>query len=79
MGQTLFEPPDVSGWRLGQEWFSTGAMLARMNFASQLARNQRFKLATAAKPNASSPEALTSFFLNELVDGADGKRRSSTS
>ena len=34
MGQMLFEPPDVNGWELGQGWFSTGAMLARMNFAS---------------------------------------------
>ena len=34
MGQTLFEPPDVNGWELGQGWFSTGAMLARMNFAA---------------------------------------------
>jgi len=67
MGQTLYEPPDVSGWRQGQEWFSTGAMLSRMNFASQLAANQRFNLAKAAKPNAQSPESLTSFFLNELV------------
>ena len=33
MGQTLFEPPDVNGWELGKGWFSTGAMLARMNFA----------------------------------------------
>jgi len=67
MGQTLYEPPDVSGWRQGQEWFSTSAMLSRMNFASQLAANQRFNLAKAAKPNAQSPESLTSFFLNELV------------
>ena len=29
----------------GQSWFSTGAMLARMNFASALAGNQKFKLA----------------------------------
>ena len=49
MGQTLFEPPDVNGWELGQGWFSTGAMLARMNFAATLAANQRFNLrATAA-------------------------------
>ena len=33
MGQTLFEPPDVNGWDLGRGWFSTGSMLARMNFA----------------------------------------------
>ena len=42
MGQVLFEPPDVTGWELGQGWFSTGAMLARMNFASRSAANQRF-------------------------------------
>ena len=25
MGQTLYEPPDVSGWDAGQTWFATGA------------------------------------------------------
>ena len=41
MGQILYEPPDVAGWDAGQAWFSTGAMLARMNFAATLAANQR--------------------------------------
>ena len=50
MGQTLFEPPDVAGWELGPGWFSTGAMLARMNFAATLAANQQFNLARAAAP-----------------------------
>src|SRR5262249_6547427 len=40
MGQQLLEPPNVAGWELGTNWFSTGAMLARMNFASTLAFNQ---------------------------------------
>src|SRR5262245_44305215 len=64
MGQVLFEPPDVSGWDAGQTWFSTGAMLARMNFASTLAANQKFNLATAVKnANASkSADALQAFF-----------------
>ncbi len=48
MGQELLEPPNVAGWVLGQSWFSTGAMLARMNFASTLAANQKFNLATAS-------------------------------
>ena len=39
MGQQLFEPPDVAGWDLGPGWFSSGAMLARMNFAAH-ARDQ---------------------------------------
>ena len=45
MGQNLYDPPDVAGWDLGRSWFSTGSMLARMNFASSLAANQKFNLA----------------------------------
>jgi uncharacterized protein (DUF1800 family) len=66
MGQVLYEPPDVSGWRAARTWFSTGAMLSRMNFAASLAANQRFNLARAAKSNATTPESVLSFFLNEL-------------
>ena len=44
-------------------------MLARMNFASALAGNQKFKLATAVKAaNASkTPEALLSYMLDALA------------
>jgi uncharacterized protein (DUF1800 family) len=49
MGMILYEPPDVAGWDAGQQWFSTGAMLARMNFAATLAGNQRFNLATSVR------------------------------
>lgn len=55
MGQNLFDPPDVNGWDQGATWFSTGSMLARMNYASALATNQRFNLATKAKPFAATP------------------------
>jgi len=64
MGQDLFEPPDVNGWVGGQTWFSSGAMLARMNFASLLAANQRFNLAVRAKPAAATPESFLAFFLD---------------
>jgi uncharacterized protein (DUF1800 family) len=67
MGQTLYEPPNVAGWSAGQPWFSTGAMLARMNFASSLALNQKFNLARAAKPIARTPESVLSFFLDQLL------------
>src|SRR5262249_44625758 len=67
MGQTLYDPPDVSGWDLGQSWFSTGAMLARMNFASTLAGNQKFRLAAAAKPHAQTSDGLLSWALDSLV------------
>jgi uncharacterized protein (DUF1800 family) len=69
MGQILYEPPDVSGWDAGQTWFSTGAMLARMNFASQLAANQRFNLLTGVKAAGASktPEALLAYFADAIV------------
>ena len=66
MGQTLYEPPDVSGWDAGRTWFSTGAMLARMNFAAQLSNNQKFNLLSTTKPHGTTPESLLSFLLEEL-------------
>ena len=67
MGQQLFEPPDVAGWDLGPSWFSSGAMLTRMNFASQLATNQRFNLRDIARGAKQSPEALVSLMLDRLT------------
>ena len=69
MGQVLFEPPDVSGWDAGDTWFSTGAMLARMNFASTLAANQKFNLAASAKDAGRTPEGLLAYFQSQLVTG----------
>ena len=70
MGQQLYEPPDVNGWELGSGWFSTGGMLARMNFAAQLASNQKFNLRELARPVAKTPEALLSFVLDRLTPDA---------
>ena len=66
MGQTLFEPPDVAGWELGPGWFSSGAMLARMNFAATLAANQRFNLARDAASTRQKPEDVLAFFMNRM-------------
>jgi len=66
MGQQLFEPPDVNGWEVGPGWFSSGAMLARMNFAAQLTANQRFNLRDATRPYRQSPESVLSYFLDRL-------------
>ena len=66
MGQQLFEPPDVNGWELGRGWFTTGAMLARMNFAAQLATNQKFNLRDAFRGHAATPDALIAAALDRL-------------
>jgi uncharacterized protein (DUF1800 family) len=69
MGQTLLDPPDVSGWDAGTTWFSTGAMLARMNFASTLSGNQKFNLATSCKNagQGKTPDNLQSFFMDQIA------------
>ena len=66
MGQQLFEPPDVNGWELGPGWFSTGGMLARMNFAATLATNQKVALREAARPYKATPEAMVDFAAGAL-------------
>ena len=67
MGQTLFEPPDVAGWSLGPAWFSTGTMLARMNFAAALAENQRIALRNASLGSAATADAFLNHFLEQLT------------
>ena len=36
MGQTLLDPPSVEGWHTGMEWVTTGSLLDRVNYASEL-------------------------------------------
>jgi uncharacterized protein (DUF1800 family) len=67
MGQQLFEPPDVNGWELGRGWFSSGGMLARMNFAAVLATNQRFNLRDQSRGLVDSPESLLSYMLDRMT------------
>ncbi len=37
MGQSLFAPPNVKGWRGGRSWLNTSTLLERDNFAAALA------------------------------------------
>lgn len=67
MGQQLYEPPDVNGWALGPEWFSTASMLSRMNFAATLTGNQRFNLQQALRDGRSSPEAMLDLALKRYT------------
>jgi uncharacterized protein (DUF1800 family) len=66
MGQNLFEPPDVNGWDAGKGWFSSGSMLARMNFAQSVASSRQTQLAAAAQPYAQSSEHVLSWALDSI-------------
>lgn len=67
MGQQLFEPPHVGGWRRGPAWFSTGAVLARASFAATLAQSQRTALRDQASRYRQSPQSLVGFVLDRLT------------
>ena len=67
MGQLLFDPPNVGGWHLGTNWFSTGTMLARTNFAATLASSQKEFLAVAMEDEGNSPQALLAGMLNRVT------------
>jgi uncharacterized protein (DUF1800 family) len=69
MGQTLLQPPDVSGWNTGREWFASGPMLARMNFGAALAKTQRAALVEAATAagGTASPAALVRYMMRRFT------------
>ena len=67
MGQALYEPPNVAGWPLGANWFSTSTMLARSNFAATLASSQKGFLAANLQPQASSPQGLMAAMLERVT------------
>jgi uncharacterized protein (DUF1800 family) len=59
MGQRLFYPPNVAGWPGGKNWLTSGTMIARQNFLTQLLDSQTLagstwlqKLPVASRPAA---------------------------
>jgi uncharacterized protein (DUF1800 family) len=50
MGMDIFNPADVSGWKLNLGWVNTSAMLERFNFADLLMTN---RFTSSATPGAS--------------------------
>lgn len=62
MGQNLFSPPNVKGWRGGEAWIDTNTLLARKTFVEQLARYEESRAMASggatAMPPASLPDRL---------------------
>ena len=69
MGQTLFEPPNVAGWQLGERGSRTGAMLARMNFAAAARRRTRNSTwrDRSAPPTRPSPSRVLNAMLQRFT------------
>jgi uncharacterized protein (DUF1800 family) len=67
MGQDLFAPPNVKGWAYGKAWLNTSTVLARNNFAGQVASGRvavetydppALDSAPAFVPNSPEPDAV---------------------
>ena len=63
MGQVLFSPPNVKGWRTGTDWLNSATLLARNNFAEVVAlgewrrQGERPTGGAAVEPSPPEPEA----------------------
>ena len=51
MGQELFVPPDVAGWRGGAAWLTTNCLLARYRFAEGIAKQMNGQLLSSQRSN----------------------------
>jgi hypothetical protein len=87
MGQALYAPPNVKGWRFGTDWLNSATLLARNNFAEGVAMGQwnRTNLRAArnaalAAPPVAVAEATEAVPPDELIlvpnapPGAPGSR-----
>ena len=51
MGQVLFAPPNVKGWRTGTDWLNSATLLARNNFAESVAVGNWARVSARAPRN----------------------------
>jgi uncharacterized protein (DUF1800 family) len=77
MGQDLLNPPDVSGWKGGDNWISATTLLERFNFADRLAAarapDQPYFVDIAGQLQSHALRTtsdVVDYYLNLLVDGA---------
>jgi uncharacterized protein (DUF1800 family) len=72
MGQTLFDPPDVSGWPNNDSWISTNTVVERINFATAIVAHMNGALPSASRAahthldGVLSPQTAT--LLNQATD-----------
>jgi uncharacterized protein (DUF1800 family) len=77
MGQDLLNPPDVSGWKGGDNWISATTLLERFNFADRLVTlrgaDQPYFADIASQLQSHGLQAtpdIVDYYLDLLVDGA---------
>jgi uncharacterized protein (DUF1800 family) len=77
LGQDLFNPPNVGGWKGGRHWLSAGTLIGRANFAAALVGGELLQhpepfdaVGLASKHGkAGSLDALVTFYAELLLGG----------
>ncbi|MBI4296467.1 MAG: DUF1800 domain-containing protein [Chloroflexi bacterium] len=74
MGQSLFNPFDVSGWPGGAAWINSSTILQRLNFANTVstARSRTFQFSpqgTVQRLDLLSAKKIVTHFIDLLLDG----------
>jgi uncharacterized protein (DUF1800 family) len=72
MGQIVFQPPNVAGWPGGQNWLTSGTMIARQNFIAQLVGSQTLSQSSwlggvAMKPKEAAHDVLASLLQGDAA------------
>ncbi len=62
MGQQLFEPPNVSGWRPNAYWLTTSRILARANFSRNVIWQNDVRVTLKPTDVMTVPDAVQSAF-----------------
>jgi len=72
MGQTLFDPPDVSGWPNNESWISSNTVVERVNFVSAALSQVKGALPSASDAPRRQLDGVlspqTASLLNQAVD-----------
>ena len=74
MGQSLFNPPDVSGWKSDANWLNSGTLIYRLNLANLVAtaRQAGFTFDPSSLPRQqgiSQTPAIIDYYTTLLLDG----------
>ncbi|HSP10852.1 MAG TPA: DUF1800 domain-containing protein [Candidatus Dormibacteraeota bacterium] len=72
MGQTLFDPPDVSGWPNNESWISSNTVVERVNFVTAAIAQTKGALPSASSAVRTHLDGVlspqTSSLLNQAAD-----------
>jgi uncharacterized protein (DUF1800 family) len=72
LGQSLFEPPTVEGWKGGRAWINSATVLGRANFAAELTSGSRYgtiaePAGTAARLGWREPHDAVEYYIELLL------------